>query len=463
MPKNKNLIELEQASISKLLLKYSLPAVISMTAMSLYNLIDAYYIGRWCGSYAIAALALAFPIMNIMYAFSILIGVGSAANVSICLGRGEKERAFKFLGNAVILSLFFGILVGGSIYLFLPEILAIFGAQGETYSFAYDFMSIFALSFPITALFITLNHNMRSSGYPYKAMQNMLLSVFANVILCPIFIYYLGWGVMGAAVATSLSQVLGLLNALRHFFNKSNVTYFRADIFRLDISLMKRICLIGLPPFLLNLCGCLVVLIFNRLLLSYDGPIGVAAFGIVNRIMFLFAMIALGISQGMQPILGYNYGQGNMKRVYGTLLRGIIMGSSITIFGWALVMIYPTEIISIFVNASDPHAQRMIEIGSQGITIIMSCFLFVGSQIVISNFFLAIGKPVLSIILTLSRQIIILIPLLHALPKIFGAKGIWISGATSDILAFIVCASMLTYFLKQQKKQFSILSLLKSN
>lgn len=458
MPKNSKLLELEQASISKLLLKYSLPAVISMAAMSIYNLIDAYYIGYWCGSYAIAALALIFPIMNITFAFSILIGLGSAANVSICLGRGEKERAFHFLGNAVILSIIIGFAVGGSIYFFLPEILAIFGAEGETYDFAYDFMKVCALGYPITSLFITLNQNMRSSGYPYKSMQNMLITVVANVILCPIFIYYLGWGIMGAAIATSLAQALGLLNALRHFFDKSNVTHFRAGIFRLDFSLMRHIFLIGLPPFLLNLCGCVVVLIFNRLILSYDGPIGVAAFGIVNRITFLFAMIALGIAQGMQPILGYNYGMGNMKRVYATLLRGIIIGSSITGFGWALVMLFPTELISIFVKASDPNALRMIELGSEGITIIMAAFFLVGSQIVISNFFLAIGKPFMSIILTLSRQVLILIPLLHILPNIYGAKGIWLSGSVSDFLAFIACLCLLIYFLSNQKKRDKITS-----
>ncbi len=460
--KEDKLRELESASIGSLLLKYSWPAVIGMTAMSLYNLIDAYYIGLWCGPASIAGLALIFPIMNLMVAVGMLIGLGSAANVSLALGRGDREEAFRVLGHTMQMGAPFAAAVGIVIYIFLPEVLVFFGAQGETYQPAYDFMRVTALVFPITAAYMNLNHVMRASGYPKMAMYSLLLSVGVNIAVAPVFIYVLDMGMSGAALATVTGQVIGFVFVLRHFLKSDSVLHFRRGMWSFSMRIARRICMVGLPPCTMTICGCLVVLYFNRLFLAYEGDMGVGAFGIVNRLTFFFAMVVMGIAQGMQPIVGYNYGVGAMKRVRATLFRGMLAATAVMSVGYVLMMSFPHEIMGLFVKESAENAvtqaegEKLIRLGVEGISIFMIFLPIIGPQIIVGNFFQAIGKPVVSIFLNLMRQMIILIPLLSILPHYYGVRGIWASGAVSDAISALVCATVLLLYLRKRTKPSSI-------
>ncbi len=420
-----------------------------MTAMSLYNLIDAYYIGRWCGSASIAGLALIFPIMNLMIAVAMMVGLGCAANISLALGRGDRDFAFRVLGHGLILGSVFGAILGGLTYFFLPHVLYFFGARDATYQPAYDFMSVTALGFPISAVFMNLNHMMRASGYPKKAMYCLLISVIANILLAPIFIYTLDMGMSGAALATLLAQLLGLVCVLRHFFSKTAVLYLKRGIFVFSSAMARRICLVGLPPCMVNICGCVVVLYFNHLFLSYEGDMGVGAFGIVNRVMFFFGMVVMGIAQGMQPIVGYNYGVGAYSRARATLFRAMGAATGIMVLGFALVMIFPYEIMGLFVKEGDSMGEAMMAIGGRGMRIMLMFMPIIGFQMIVGNFFQALGKPVISIFLNLMRQMIVLIPLLSILPQYYGVTGIWLSAAVSDIISACVSATTISIFLKR--------------
>ncbi len=459
MAKSDTLRDLECSSIGNLLLRYSWPAVIGMTAMSLYNLIDAYYIGLWCGTASIAGLALIFPIMNLMIAAGMLVGLGSAANVSLALGRGDHDYAFRVLGNMVQLGLFFSFAVGLALHFYLPEVLHFFGARGETYQPAYDFMSVTTLCFPLTALYMNLNHVMRASGYPKKAMYSLLISVGANTALAPLFIYTFDMGMRGAALATAGAQVIGFAFVLRHFLQSGSVLHFRRGIYQPCFALMRRVCLMGLPPCLMSVWGCVVVFYYNNLFLSYEGDMGVGAFGIVNRLMFFFCMIVMGIAQGMQPIIGFNYGIGAFARVRATLYRSMLAAGGVMLLGFTLLMLFPTEIMGFFIKApaegmaQDAAGAAMIELGAQGIVIYMLFMPLIGPQIIVGNFFQAIGKPILSIFLNLMRQMFMLIPLLSILPAYYGVKGIWASGAVSDLTSAVVCTSLLLYYLKYHFKK----------
>ncbi len=459
MNKEDKLRELESASIGTLLLRYSWPAVIGMTAMSLYNLIDAYYIGLWCGPSSIAGLALIFPIMNLMVAVGMLIGLGSAANVSLALGRGDREEAFRVLGHTMQMGAPFAAVVGISIYIFLPEVLHFFGARGETYQPAYDFMSVTALVFPITAAYMNLNHVMRASGYPRMAMYSLLVSVGVNIAVAPLFIYVFGMGMSGAALATVAGQLVGFFFVLRHFLRRESVLHFRSGMWRLSGRIARRICLVGLPPCTMSVCGCLVVLYFNRLFLAYEGDMGVGAFGIVNRLTFFFCMIVMGIAQGMQPIVGYNYGIGALHRVRTTLFRGMLAAAGVMMVGYVLVMCFPLEIMQLFVkeaaegSVAQAEGEKMVRLGVEGISIFMIFLPLIGPQIIVGNFFQAIGKPVVSIFLNLMRQMIILIPLLSFLPSYYGVRGIWASGAVSDLIAACVCTTVLLCYLRKEGRR----------
>ncbi len=462
--KEDKLLELESAPIGRLLLKYSWPAVIGMTAMSLYNLIDAYYIGLWCGASSIAGLALIFPIMNLMIAVGMLVGLGAAANISLALGRGDRFYAFRVLAHAVQLGLFFGVIVGAGIYVFLPETLVFFGATGATYQPAYDFMSVTALFFPLTVVYMNMNHMMRASGYPKKAMYSLLISVLANVAIAPLFIYVWDMGMMGAGIATACSQFIGLIFVLRHFISSAHVIHLRRGIYRFSGAIARRICLIGLPPCMVSICGCLVVLYFNKLFLAYEGDMGMGAFGIVNRLMFLFGMIVMGIAQGMQPIVGYNYGVGAYSRAKKVLFRAMLAGGTVMTLGFIIVMSFPSEIMGLFVKEvteqglPDLEGKKMIELGTQGIYLMMMFLPIIGPQMIVGNFFQAIGKPIVSIFLNLMRQMIVLIPLLSILPGYLGVKGIWLSGALSDIISACICTTVLIYYLKKHYPRYDCIT-----
>lgn len=427
---------LGSSSIGKLLVQYSLPAIVASLATSLYNIVDSIFIGRGVGAMAIAGLAITFPLMNLVIAFCTLIAVGGATISSIFLGQKNVKRATDVVNNVALLCLIHAVVFGGLTLIFLDPILYFFGATEETIPYAREFMRIILYGTPISYIFIGLNNLMRATGYPAKAMVSALLSVAVNIILAPIFIFVLDWGIAGAALATILGQFSAFIWVLIHFLSKKSYVHLNFRDRYFTPSLFKRIYAIGMSPFLMNCCACLVVVFLNKALLSSAGDMGniaVGSYGIINRTAMFFVMIVFGVTQGMQPILGYNFGAGNWSRVKETLMKGIWIGSAITSLGCALTEAFPDIISSMFTTDGS-----MIEIAREGFRVYFIAYPLVGAQIVIQNYFQSIGKPKLSIFLSLTRQLIFLLPLLWILPPILGVDGVWISMAGSDTLAFIL-------------------------
>lgn len=428
--------DLGTAPIGKLLVRYSLPAIVASLATSLYNIIDSIFIGRGVGAMAITGLAITFPLMNLVVAFCVLIAAGGATISSIFMGQGDVKRAEGVVGNVTILCFVHSLVIMIFGLLFLDPILYFFGATDETVPFAREFMIIIIAATPISYVFLGLNNLMRATGYPRKAMISALLSVLVNVIAAPVFIFVLNWGIAGAACATILGQSAAFIWVLFHFFSKKSSIRFSRYGWRIDMNILRRIYSIGLSPFLMNCCACLVVVFINKALLDSagsDGNLAVGAYGIINRTSMFFVMIIFGITQGMQPILGYNYGARCWPRVRGTLMRGIWIATGISFIGWAATELFPNIISGMFTTD-----KQMIAIARDGFRIFFAFYLVVGPQIVIQNYFQSIGKPALSIFLSLTRQLIFLLPMLWILPSRFGVDGVWGAMCSSDMIAFIL-------------------------
>ena len=424
--------ELEQESIGKLLLRYSIPAIIAMTVTSLYNIIDSIFIGYGVGALAISGLAVTFPLMNLVIAVCLLVGVGGATVSSIFLGEKKQRAASEVLGNVLLLALLNGVVFGGVCLLFLDRILILFGASEATLPYARDFMWIILLALPIPYVMISLNHVMRATGYPRKAMLSALLTVGCNIVLAPIFIFMLGWGMAGAAIATTLSQLAGLVWVLLHFSRKESTVHFQPGIYRLKKSVILRVYSIGMSPFLMNVCACLVVILFNACLKSYGGDMAIGAFGIVNRVLILFVMTVIGLTQGMQPIVGFNYGAKRFDRMKQTLKYGVVAGVAITSVGFLAAELFPGLIVAMFTTHPELTAYSR-----DGMRIACLMFPLVGCQIVIGNFFQSIGMAKVSIFLSLTRQMVYLIPGMLILSRFLGLEGIWYSMPVADFLAFL--------------------------
>ncbi len=444
--------DLGTRSIGKLLMQYSLPAIIAMLATSLYNIVDSIFIGRGVGALAISGLAITFPLMNLVVAFCTLVAVGGATISSIFLGQKNLSRATDVVNNVFTLCLIHSVIFGGLTLLFLDDILFFFGATEQTIGYAREFMKVILYGTPISYVFIGLNNIMRATGYPRKAMISALLSVIVNVILAPIFIFKLDWGIRGAAFATLCGQSCALIWVVYHFMSKKSYVHFNIHNRYLQLSLVKRIYAIGMSPFLMNCCACLVVVFLNKSLLDVAGPDGnlaVGAYGIINRTTMFFVMIVFGVTQGMQPILGFNYGAGNWERVRKTLYRGILIGVCITFVGWVLTETVPNSISHLFTTD-----RTMTDIARRGFRVYFIAYPVVGAQIVIQNYFQSIGHPKLSIFLSLTRQLIFLLPLLWILPNILGLDGVWLSMTGSDILAFLLAVITMIIANKKISKHF---------
>lgn len=325
---------LGEAPIGKLLVEYSIPAIIGMTLTSLYNIIDSIFIGHGVGALSISGLAITFPLMNLLVAFCTLVGVGGATLSSIRLGQKDKKGAEDILGNVAILCVINAIFYGGLAFIFLEPILFFFGASEATLPYARDFMQVILLGSPISYVMIGLNNIMRATGYPKKAMLSSMLTVGCNIILAPIFIFVLNWGIRGAALATICSQFIGMLWVLYHFYSPKTYIRFQRHSMRLKQHIIANIFAIGMSPFVMNVCACCIVIFINNRLLNYGGDMAIGAFGILNRIQMLFVMIVMGITMGMQPITGYNYGAQHFDRVKRTLKLGITAGCIITTLGF---------------------------------------------------------------------------------------------------------------------------------
>lgn len=447
-------LSLETQSIGKLLMQYSIPAVIAATVTSLYNIVDSIFIGRGVGALAISGLAITFPLMNLVVAFCTLIAAGGATISSIFLGQKNSDKATDTVNNVMTLCIIHSVLFGGLTLLFLDQILMFFGATESTISYARDFMQIILFATPITFVLIGLNNLMRSTGYPKKAMISALLSVLVNVVLAPIFIFVLNWGIRGAAFATVVGQTIALIWVMAHFLSKSSYIRFQKGNKWLDGNICKRMYAIGLSPFLMNVCACVVVIFINKALLEYGGDLGdyaVGAYGILNRTAMLFVMVVFGVTQGMQPILGYNYGANHWERVKKTLSIGIVVGVAITTIGWIACEVFPHHISNLFTSDN-----TLKEIANNGFRIFFMFFFIVGGQIVIQNFFQSIGKPKISIFLSLTRQLIFLVPFLIVLPQYMGVNGVWTSVAAADILAVIVTLFTLWIQMRKLNRKFSV-------
>ncbi len=449
-------LTLGTSSISRLLVQYSVPAIIASVAVSLYNIIDSIFIGHGVGPMAIAGLAITFPLMNLVVAFVTLIAVGGATISSIFMGQKNESRATDCVNNVMVLCLIHSVVFGGLTLIFLDDILLFFGATPETIGYAREFMRIILYGTPITYVFIGLNNLMRATGYPKKAMVSALLSVAVNVVLAPLFIFVFDWGIAGAATATICAQTAAFIWVLSHFMSKKSFIHFKRGNRWLAPSIIKRIYSIGLSPFLMNVCACVVVVFINRALLDYGGAnsnLGVGAYGIINRTSMFFVMVVFGVTQGMQPILGFNYGADKWDRVKRTLYIGIWIGVGITLMGFAITESFPDTISGMFTDDA-----TLTTIARDGFRIYFIFFPVVGAQIVIQNFFQSIGKPQISIFLSLTRQLLFLLPLLLILPRYFGVKGVWASLCGSDLIAFIVAMVTMLVMMRRLNRHFKGLS-----
>lgn len=445
-------IALGTRPVSKLLVQYSVPAIIAMVATSMYNIIDSIFIGHGVGSMAIAGLAITFPLMNLVVGFCTLIAVGGATLSSIFLGQHNIPRATEILNNVVAVCLIHAVVFGGLSIIFLDDILTFFGATPQTIGYARRFMLVILAGTPLSYIFLGLNNIMRATGYPRKAMVSALLSVAANIVLAPIFIFQFDWGIEGAAAATLCSQAVACVWVVCHFMNKSSVVRFNFKCKWFDLSLIRRMYGIGLSPFLMNCTACFVVVFLNKSLLDAGGAYGnecVGAYGIINRTTMFFVMIVFGVSQGMQPIVGYNYGADNWTRVKQTLKKGVLLGTTITTVGWIVTECFPDAISSLFTTD-----EKMIEIARKGFRIYFIVYPVIGSQIIIQNFFQSVGHPIPSICLSLTRQLVFLLPFLWLFPQYFGVSGVWLSMAASDILAAIVTAITGVILVKSASRRY---------
>lgn len=448
MSNNQSPLVLGYGNIRKLLWQYSIPSIIAMVATSLYNIVDSIFIGHGVGSMALAALSISFPFMNLGAAFGSLIGVGGAAIMSVRLGAKDYRSAEEILGNLVLLNIITGVFFSVICLLFLDTILLFFGASAETLPYARSFMKILLYGNVITHLYFGLNGMLRSSGYPHKSMITALISVVINCVLAPLFIFVFKWGIEGAALATLLAQVFALFYEALHFFSKKSYIHFKTNIFVLKKNIVKDIISIGIAPFLLNAGGSIIVIIINRSLLLYGSDLAVGAYGIIVRLATLFTMIVLGLTQGMQPIVGYNYGAKQYDRVLKTFKYTVIWAVCITTVGFLLGELFPQYMASMFTTD-----EELILLSKEGLQITVILFPIVGFQMVVSQFFQSIGKAKEAVFLSISRQILFLLPLLFIFPHFWGTKGVWMSMPVSDFLATIVAFVLIIKQLNKLKKQ----------
>jgi MATE family, multidrug efflux pump len=424
--------------VRTLLLQYAIPSVIAMTASSLYNITDSIFIGHGVGALAISGLAITFPLMNLSAAFGSLVGVGASALMSLRLGQKDYETASNILGNVITLNLILGITYTIFILIFLKPVLLFFGASSETLPYARDFMVIISLGNVITHMYLGLNALLRASGNPRRSMYATIYSVIINVILAPLFIFVFKWGIRGAALATVIAQLSMLGWQIIHFSKKQNFIHFQKGIFRLRRKIVHDSMSIGLSPFLMNIAASIIVIIINQGLVRHGGDLAVGAYGVINRIGSLFVMVVFGLNMGMQPIAGYNFGARQYDRVNRVLKLTLILATGVMTLGFLLGEIFPHAVASAFTND-----EELIGLAVGGMRIVFIFLPLIGLQMVASTFFQSIGKVGKAIFLSLTRQVLLLLPLLIVLPTIYGVKGVWYSMPAADLLSFIIAVWLL--------------------
>lgn len=427
--------ELGTEKIGKLLKMYAVPGIIAQTAASLYNMVDSIYIGHipGVGSAAISGLAVTFPLMNLATAMGTLVGVGATTLISVLLGQKNYDTARRVLSNVLSLNLIIGALFSGVTLAFLDPILRFFGASDVTLPFARDYMLIILIGNVFTHLYFGFNGLIRASGHPKTAMGLTLFTVISNAVLDPVFIFVFEMGIRGAALATVICQMAALVYTMKFFLDKKNILHFPKPMFQIDWRIAGQSLAIGLGPFLMNSAACLVALFINQQLGKYGGDLAIGAYGIVNRLTMLFIMICMGFNQGLQPIAGYNYGARQYHRVKEVFMLTAKWETLVTSLCFLMAELIPGLAVSLFTN--DPG---MIEMASKALRILCAGTALVGFSITTSTLFQCLGMVKKSIFLSLSRQLIFLLPLIYSLPMWFQEKGVWMSFPIADMLSVAV-------------------------
>lgn len=442
---------LEHEKIGKLLLHYAIPAVIGTIVNSLYNIIDRIYIGQGVGSFAISGLALTFPILIFLQAFGMLVGAGTSARVSIYLGRKDNALANNVLGNALMLTFLFSVLTIVPSMIFLKDLLIVFGGSEQTIPYAEAYLYIAIPGNILAALSFSFNSVMRASGYPRKAMVTMLVGAVLNILLDPLFIFVFDMGIRGAAIATVISMAVSASLVMHHFLLKDSIVRFHKQYFKLKWPIVISILTIGMSPFAMQLAASAVNALMNSSLIQYGGDLAVGAYGIINSFGLLLVMLVIGVAQGMQPIVGFNYGAGHYLRVIQTLKLVIIVATIITSTGFLCAFFIPEIIVSAFTSDAE-----LIAIASQGMHIAFMALVIVGFQIVSGNFFQSIGIAWKSILLSVTRQCLFLIPAILIVPSYFQLNGVWMASPIADILSSVVAAGFLGWQIKKLKEKATL-------
>ena len=441
-------LEMGTKPVGKLLMQYALPAIIAMTAASLYNMVDSIFIGQGVGALAISGLAITFPFMNLSAAFGAAVGVGASTYLSVKLGQKDYKTAETILGNSVTLNIIIGVAFSVVCLLFLDPILRFFGASDQTITYARDYMVIILVGNVFSHMYFGMNAVLRAAGKPRHAMFATIFTVVLNTVLDPIFIWPLNLGIQGAAYATILAQMIVLVWQFRIFCDRRELLHLKRGIYQLRGYIVKNIIAIGISPFSMNVCACLVVIFINNQLVSYGGDMAVGAYGIANRIAFIFVMFVMGVNQGMQPIAGYNYGAQQIDRLMSVLRYAIVVATLIMLSGWIVAEFLPYYSVRLFTKDV-----TLIGLSASGLRILMAAMPFVGSQMVITNFFQSIGKVKISIFLSLSRQLLYLLPLLYVFPLFLGLNGVWYAMPVSDMLSFVVTVWILVVYIRKFKRE----------
>jgi MATE efflux family protein len=450
MDNKKATLELGTKPVGKLLIQYALPAMVAMTAASLYNIIDRVFIGQVVGPMAISGLAITFPFMNLATAFGAGVGIGASTAISVKLGQRDYTAAENILGNTVTLNLIIGVTFSVLCLIFLDPILRFFGASNATIPYARSFMQVILAGNVISHMYFGMNAVLRAASKPRHAMAATIFTVLMNVLLDIIFIWWWHWGIRGAALATIISQALALCWQMKLFSNQKELLHLKKGIYRLKRNLVNNIISIGISPFLMNVCACVVVIFINNQLVRYGGDIAVGAYGIANSIAMIFVMFVIGLNQGMQPIAGYNYGSQQTDRLMRVVKYAAFAATAIMVTGWLIAHLAPYYCARMFTSDTELIRQAI-----KAIQINMMMYPFIGYQMVVTNFFQCIGKVKISIFLSLSRQLLFLLPLLAALPHFFGLNGVWAALPSSDFTASFIAAIIMLIFVRRIKRQAS--------
>ena len=440
-------LELGTKPVGQLLIQYALPAIVAMTASSLYNIIDRAFIGQIVGPEAIAGLGITFPFMNLSAAFGAAVGVGASTCISVNLGQRNYKRAEYLLGNTVTLNVIIGLAFMVICLVFLDPILRFFGASDLTLPYAREFMQVILVGNVVTHMYFGMNAVLRAAGKPRHAMWATLFTVGCNILLIMAFVWWFRWGIRGAALATVVSQTLALCWQMWLFSDQQQILHLKRGIYKLKGELVRNIIAIGISPFLMMLTSCVIVIFMNNQFVRYGGDMAVGAYSIANSVVMMFFMFVMGMNQGMQPIIGYNFGAEKYDRMFRCMWLTIAAATGFLLIGWTLSMLFPTQIARIF--TTDP---TLIALSARGIVIDMLVFFLVGSQAVITNFFQCIGKVKISIFLSLSRQLFMLLPMAYFFPMIWQLDGVWYSMPASDFGSFSMTLPMLWWFMRTLKK-----------